>query len=123
MTLNFDKLDGLVPVIVQDAANSVVLMVAFMNREAWEQTLATGLATFWSRTRSKLWLKGENSGHRLVVREVLTDCDEDTVILKVDAQGPGVCHEGYSSCFFRTLQNGEWVITAQRQFDPKEVYA
>ncbi len=122
MKLNFVKLDGLIPTIVQDAISAEVLMVAFMNEEAWRMTLETGYATFWSRTRGKLWLKGESSGHRLVVREVLTDCDQDAIVLKVEAQGPGVCHEGYASCFFKTLKDREWIVAADRTFDPAEVY-
>lgn len=122
MNLDFDKLDGLIPAIVQDAISAEVLMVAFMNEEAWRMTLQTGYATFWSRTRGRLWLKGESSGHRLVVQEVLTDCDTDAIILKVEAQGPGVCHEGYESCFFKALRDGEWIVTANRTFNPTEVY-
>jgi phosphoribosyl-AMP cyclohydrolase len=123
MNIDFKKTDGLVPAIVQDATTNEVLMVAFMNEEAWAKTVETGFATFWSRSRGKLWLKGESSGHRLVVKEILTDCDMDSIVLKVDALGPGVCHEGYTSCFFRTLIGGEWVVTGVKGFDPKEVYA
>lgn len=123
MKLDFGKLDGLVPAIVQDATSGEVLMVAFMNEEAWNKTLESGFATFWSRTRQKLWLKGESSGHQLLVRQALTDCDTDSVVLKVDVNGPGVCHEGYMSCFYRTLVDGEWTVTAERSFDPAAVYA
>lgn len=123
MEIDFEKMEGLVPAIVQDSQSGEVLMVAFMNREAWEKTLETGFATFWSRSRGKLWLKGESSGHRLAVKEILTDCDQDALVLKVEAMGPGVCHEGYKSCFFRTLQDGEWVVTGEKGFDPSEVYA
>lgn len=122
MNLNFDKLDGIVPAIVQDASSGEVLMVAFMNDEAWQLTLETGYATFWSRTRNRIWLKGESSGHKLAVLEILSDCDQDAIVLKVDAQGLGVCHEGYGSCFFKTLRDGAWVVTASRTFDPTEVY-
>jgi phosphoribosyl-AMP cyclohydrolase len=123
MQIDFSKMDGLVPAIVQDVVTGEVLMVAFMNEEAWLKTVETGFATFWSRSRGKLWLKGESSGHKLVVKEALTDCDQDSIVLKVEALGPGVCHEGYTSCFFRTLRDGEWVVTGQKSFDPKEVYA
>jgi phosphoribosyl-AMP cyclohydrolase len=123
MNIDFEKMDGLVPAIVQDATTREVLMVAFMNEESWRKTVETGFATFWSRSRGKLWLKGESSGHKLVVKEALTDCDQDAILLKVEALGPGVCHEGYTSCFFRTLCDGEWQITGTKGFDPKEVYA
>ena len=82
----------------------------------------TGFATFWSRSRNKLWLKGESSGHRLVVKEISTDCDLDTVLVKVEALGPGVCHEGYQSCFFRKLDGGEWQISEAKTYDPNAVY-
>jgi phosphoribosyl-AMP cyclohydrolase len=123
MKIDFEKTGGLVPAIVQDATSGEILMVAFMNEEAWTRTVETGFATFWSRSRGKLWLKGESSGHKLIVKGALTDCDQDAIVLKVDAIGPGVCHEGYKSCFFRTLQDGEWVVTGEKGFDPKEVYA
>lgn len=123
MQIDFSKLDGLVPAIIQDAASGEILMVGFMNEEAWLKTVETGFATFWSRSRNKLWLKGESSGHRLVVKEAFTDCDQDTIVLKVEAIGPGVCHEGYRSCFFRKLDDGEWKVQGERAFDPKEVYA
>jgi phosphoribosyl-AMP cyclohydrolase len=122
MNLDFSKLDGLVPAVIQDHATGRVLMVGFMNDEAFRKTVETGFATFYSRSRNKLWLKGESSGHRLVVREIQTDCDVDTVLVKVEALGPGVCHEGYQSCFFRTLREGEWAVTEERAYDPKEVY-
>ena len=122
MDLDFTKLDGLVAAVIQDATSGRVLMVGFMNEEAFRNTVETGYATFYSRSRNKLWLKGESSGHRLVVKEISTDCDRDAVLLKVDAQGPGVCHEGYQSCFFRQLENKEWKITEARAYDPAAVY-
>ncbi len=122
MNLNFEKLNGLVTAVVQDAESGDVLMVAFMNADAWQRTLETGVATFWSRSREKLWIKGESSGHKLMVKEILTDCDQDAVVLKVEALGPGVCHEGYRSCFYKTLNDGAWVVSAPRSFDPSEVY-
>ena len=108
MNLDFQKLDGLVTAVIQDHASGRVLMVGFMNEEAFRKTVETGFATFYSRSRNKLWLKGESSGHRLVVKEIATDCDQDAVLVKVEALGPGVCHEGYESCFFRRLEDGEW---------------
>jgi phosphoribosyl-AMP cyclohydrolase len=123
MTLDFNKLDGLVPAVIQDAGSGRVLMVGFMNEEAWKRTVESGFATFYSRSRNKLWLKGESSGHRLVVKSIQTDCDQDTVLIQVEAQGPGVCHEGYASCFFRTLGQGEWRITESQTYDPKAVYS
>ena len=122
MDLDFSKLDGLVAAVIQDAASGRVLMVGFMNEEAFRKTVETGYATFYSRSRNKLWLKGESSGHRLVVKEISTDCDKDAVLLKVDALGPGVCHEGYQSCFFRRLDGNEWKITEARAYDPAAVY-
>ena len=122
MRLDFAKLDGLVPAVIQDFGTGRVLMVGFMNEEAFRQTVETGFATFYSRSRGKLWLKGETSGHRLAVREISTDCDEDTVLLRVDALGPGVCHNGYRSCFYRTLRDGRWDVGEERAYNPKEVY-
>jgi phosphoribosyl-AMP cyclohydrolase len=121
-TLDYTKLDGLVPAVVQDAATSRVLMVGFMNEEAFRKTVETGFVTFYSRTRNKLWMKGESSGHKLVVREISTDCDVDTVLVKVEALGPGVCHEGYESCFYRKLDGNEWVESEPRAYDPAAVY-
>jgi phosphoribosyl-AMP cyclohydrolase len=120
--LDFAKLDGLLPAVIQDWQTGRVLMVGFMNEASFAKTVETGFATFYSRSRKKLWLKGESSGHRLVVKEIQTDCDADCVLVKVDALGPGVCHEGYQSCFFRTLENGEWKENAPRAYDPKAVY-
>jgi phosphoribosyl-AMP cyclohydrolase len=122
MNLDFQKSDGLITAVVQDHASGRVLMVGYMNEEAFRKTVESGYATFYSRSRRKLWLKGETSGHRLVVREIATDCDRDAVLLKVEAQGPGVCHEGYESCFFRRLDNGEWKIADSRAYDPQSVY-
>jgi len=102
--IDFDKMQGLAPAIVQDAANGEVLMLGFMNREAWERTMSTGYATFFSRTRNQLWTKGETSGNRLKLVSAATDCDVDTVLLKVSVEGDGlVCHEGTRSCFTKEL--------------------
>ena len=122
MNLDFQKAGGLVTAVIQDHATGRVLMVGYMNEEAFRKTVETGFATFYSRSRQKLWLKGETSGHRLVVKEISTDCDADAVLVRVDALGPGVCHEGYQSCFFRTLENGEWKIAEERAYDPNNVY-
>jgi phosphoribosyl-AMP cyclohydrolase len=122
MILDFDKLGGLVPAIIQDAASGRVLMLGFMNDEAFRKTVQTGFATFFSRSRNKLWLKGESSGHRLVVKEISTDCDQDAVLIKVEAMGPGVCHEGYQSCFFRRLAGDEWQVVEGQSYDPQTVY-
>jgi phosphoribosyl-ATP pyrophosphohydrolase/phosphoribosyl-AMP cyclohydrolase len=103
-TIDFDKMQGLAPAVVQDEATGEVLMLGFMNREAYEKTLRTGYATFYSRTRNKLWTKGETSGNRLRVTSAVTDCDRDTVLLRVQVEGEGlVCHRGTRSCFTRPL--------------------
>lgn len=121
-SLNFSKLDGLLPAVVQDHASGRVLMVGFMNEEAFQLTAATGVVTFYSRSRSKLWVKGESSGHKLLVRGMATDCDRDCVLVQVEALGPGVCHDGYASCFYRQFEDGEWKTTEARAFDPAAVY-
>ena len=120
--MDFSKLDGLIPAVVQDESTNEVLMVGFMNEEAWRKTVETGFVTFYSRTRNKLWMKGESSGHRLIVKEIRTDCDQDALVIRVEAVGPGVCHEGYESCFFKRLQGEAWQVVDQPAFDPKAVY-
>jgi phosphoribosyl-AMP cyclohydrolase len=122
MTLDFDKAGGLTPAVVQDHATGRVLMLGYMNQEAFRKTVETGFVTFYSRSRQKLWMKGESSGHRLLVKEISTDCDRDAVLVKVEALGPGVCHEGYQSCFFRRLEDREWKISEERSYDPAAVY-
>jgi phosphoribosyl-AMP cyclohydrolase len=122
MDLDFSKSDGLITAVIQDHASGRVLMVGFMNEESFRKTVETGYATFYSRSRKKLWLKGESSGHRLVVKEISTDCDRDALLVKVEALGPGVCHEGYESCFYRRLQDGRWVESEERAYDPVAVY-
>src|SRR6476661_10044488 len=121
MNLDFSKADGLITAVIQDAASSRVLMVGYMNEEAFRKTVETGYATFYSRSRRKLWLKGETSGHRLVVKDISTDCDRDALLVRVEALGPGVCHEGYQSCFFRRLANGQWTVSEPRAYDPDTV--
>ena len=135
--LDFDKQNGLITAVVQDAKTHRVLMVGYMNREAFDKTIATGHVTFfsrsrqklwikgessWSRSRGKLWRKGETSGHKLVVKTIATDCDQDALVIQVEALGPGVCHEGYESCFFRTLDQGNWRVTEEKMYDPNAVY-
>jgi phosphoribosyl-AMP cyclohydrolase len=122
MQLDFDKLNGLVPAVIQDHTSGRVLMVGFMNEEAFHKTVETGYATFFSRSRNKLWLKGESSGHRLLVKEISTDCDSDAVLVRVEALGPGVCHNGYQSCFYRSLTDREWITKDERSYDPEAVY-
>jgi phosphoribosyl-AMP cyclohydrolase len=123
MDLDFTKLDGLLPAIVQDASTGEVLMLGFMNEEAYAATQASGEVTFFSRSRNKLWRKGEQSGHVLRVREMRVDCDVDTLLIRVEPVGPGVCHEGYRSCFFRRLSDaGAAEIVEERVFDPNAVY-
>ncbi len=120
MELKFQ--DGLIPAIVQDKRSGKVLMLGYMNQEAFDQTQRTGCVTFFSRSRQKLWVKGETSGHRLQVREVRVDCDADAILVQADLSGPGCCHLGYKSCFFRSISPGGTEIIAQREFDPAEVY-
>jgi phosphoribosyl-AMP cyclohydrolase len=121
--IDFNKQGGLVPAVVQEAGNGQVLMLAYMNPESLRLTLETGKAHYWSRSRQKLWLKGATSGHVQLVREVLVDCDGDTLVLRVEQKGPGACHTGYRSCFYRRLNpDGSLVTIGQPGFDPKEVY-
>ena len=123
MDPDFTKLGGLLPAVIQDAASGEVLMLGFMNEEAYAATQASGEVTFFSRSRNKLWRKGEQSGHVLKVREIRVDCDVDALLIRVDAVGPGVCHEGYRSCFFRELSaGGEAKLVGERTFDPRAVY-
>jgi phosphoribosyl-AMP cyclohydrolase len=118
----FEKSGGLVPAIAQDAETGQVLMLAWMNREAYEETLRTGRACYYSRSRGKLWRKGEESGNVQEVREVYLDCDADTGLLKVRQVGGAACHEGYPSCFFRRVEGGQLKVVGERVFDPDQVY-
>ena len=120
--IDFNKGNGLVPAIVQDANTGEVLMLAYMNRESWEKTVKTGKATYFSRSRKKLWVKGESSGHVQEVTQIFMDCDADTVLLKVIQHGGAACHTGYRSCFFKQFDQGRWQEVGERVFDPKEVY-
>jgi phosphoribosyl-AMP cyclohydrolase len=119
----FEKHNGLVPAIVQDDVTGEVLMLGFMNEEALAETQRTQQAVFFSRSRNKLWKKGESSGHVLNVKEVRVDCDCDTILVRVQPIGPGVCHEGYRSCFYRKLEkDGSATVTEERAFAPEDVY-
>ncbi len=120
--LDFDKQDGLITAVVQDAHTRRVLMVGYMNREALDKTTATGNVTFFSRSRQKLWTKGETSGHVLRMKSLAVDCDGDALLVEAEPVGPGVCHAGYESCFYRTWADGEWVISEERAYDPDAVY-
>ena len=122
ITLDFEKTGGLIPAIVQDYQTGEVLMLAYMNEEAWNETLSTGLATFYSRSRSTLWVKGKTSGHIQNVKEIRIDCDDDTVLLKVEQVGGAACHTGHRSCFYKLVENGAVRIVGEPVFDPKEVY-
>ena len=121
--LDFEKsADGLLPAIVQDAKTGEVLMLAYINRESWHKTLQTGKAHYWSRSRNKLWLKGESSGNVQRIKDIFVDCDQDTVVFKVEQLGGAACHKGYRSCFYRCLKNNELEITGKQVFDPADVY-
>lgn len=123
LKLNFNKLDGLVPAVVQDYQSGDVLMVGFMNQEAWETTLRIGKATFYSRTRNTLWTKGLTSGNVQLVKEIRIDCDDDTVLLKVEQVGGAACHTGHRSCFYKRVNDDASVtVIGEPLFDPKEVY-
>lgn len=119
---DFAKGEGLVPVITQDWQTKEVLMLAYMNREAWLHTLSTGKATYWSRSRNSLWIKGESSGNVQHVKGIYIDCDNDTVLLQVEQIGEAACHTGYQSCFYRKLLEGKIEVTGKKIFNPEEVY-
>jgi phosphoribosyl-AMP cyclohydrolase len=119
---DFRDAETLLPAIVQDAATGRVLMLAYMNQAAWEATLASGEAVYYSRSRRRLWKKGEESGHVQRVRAAYVDCDADAILLRVEQVGGAACHEGFESCFFRRHADGEWVVEEDRVFEPKQVY-
>lgn len=121
-SLKFDA-NGLIPAIIQDHATGQVLMMAWMNRDSLEQTIKTGKTHFFSRSRNKLWLKGESSGHIQQVRSIATDCDQDVLLIKVQQSG-AACHDGYYSCFYRQYQSetSDWKIVGDKLFDPQKVY-
>lgn len=120
--LEFNKLGGLVPAIVQDNETGEILMLAYMNQEALNATLSTGKATYYSRSRQTLWVKGETSGNVQLVKEIRIDCDDDTVLIKVEQLGGAACHTGHRSCFYKKVENGTIRIVGEPVFDPKEVY-
>ncbi len=122
MELNFEKAGGIVPAIAQDAETGEVLMLAWMNKESYEETMRTGRVCYFSRSRNKLWRKGEESGNVQEVQEVFVDCDADTVLIKVKQVGGAACHEGYKSCFFRKLEGDQVQVIGERVFDPEQVY-
>lgn len=123
VNIDFDKADGLVPAIIQDHRSGEVLMLGFMNSASLAETQRSGEVVFFSRSRNRLWKKGESSGHVLNVRELRVDCDADALLVRVEAVGPGVCHEGYRSCFFRKLEaDGSAKIVNERTFAPEMVY-
>jgi phosphoribosyl-AMP cyclohydrolase len=122
ITPDFAKGDGLVPAIVQDAETNDVLMLAYMNSESWEATLKTGKATYWSRSRQALWMKGESSGNVQLVKNIFIDCDNDTILLQVEQLGGAACHTGHKSCFYRKLDGGDFIIVGEKIFNPEEVY-
>jgi phosphoribosyl-AMP cyclohydrolase len=121
-SIDFEKGQGLIAAIVQDWKTGEVLMIAYMNAQSWAKTQETGKACFWSRSRQKLWLKGESSGHVQIVKEAYLDCDNDAILLKVEQVGGAACHTGYRSCFYRRIVDGRTVTIGERVFDPKEVY-
>ena len=122
MLLNFDKAGGLLPAVVQESGTGKILMVGYMNAEAYQKTLATGNVTFFSRSRNCLWTKGESSGHVLKLHDILVDCDLDTLLVVAEQLGPGTCHNGYHSCFYRRIQGDTLSEAEPPTYDPKQVY-
>lgn len=122
MSPDFSKQNGLLPVIAQCAVSGKVLMLAYMNELAWQKTIETGKAHYWSRSRQKLWMKGEESGNVQLIRDIYVDCDSDTILLKIEQVGGAACHTGFESCFHRRYVDGRFEVEGVRIFDPKEVY-
>jgi Phosphoribosyl-AMP cyclohydrolase len=123
INLDFKKEKGLIPVIAQDIKTGQVLMLAYMNENAWEKTLETGEAHYWSRSRQELWHKGGTSGHVQKVKEIYVDCDNDSILLKIDQIGRAACHSGYESCFYTKVNHdGTTAIIGEKVFDPEKVY-
>jgi len=121
--LDFSKSsDGLIPAIAQDYKTGEVLMLAYINEESWAETLKSGYATYWTRSRQKLWKKGESSGNLQEVKEILVDCDEDTVVFKVNQIGDAACHVGYRSCFYRKVEGDQLITVGKKVFNPEDVY-
>ena len=122
VTLDFKKIGGLVPAIIQDHLTGEVLMLGFMNEESWNLTLKEGTVVFYSRSRNKLWKKGETSGHVQIVKEIRVDCDDDTLLIRVEQVGGAACHTGHRSCFFRKLDGSDLVADGTLVFNPEDVY-
>lgn len=121
--LDFSKSeDGLIPAIAQDYKTGEVLMLAYINEESWKETLKSGNATYWTRSRQKLWKKGESSGNVQIIKEILVDCDDDTVIFKIDQVGDAACHTGYRSCFYRVVDGDDLKTVGKKVFNPEDVY-
>ncbi len=120
--LDFPKQDGLVPAIAQDARSGEILMLAYMNQESWDLTLQSGLAHYWSRSRNKIWKKGESSGNVQEIKEIRIDCDADAVVLKINQIGDAACHTGYRSCFHLLVKGNDTVVDGTKVFDPASVY-
>ncbi len=120
--LDFDKQGGLIPIIAQDSETGEVLMMAYANRDSWKLTMETGIVHYWSRSRNKLWKKGETSGNVQEIREIRVDCDNDCVLIKIKQVGKAACHTGHVSCFYRVVRNGELAVDGERVFDPDKVY-
>lgn len=120
--LDFEKENGLVPAIAQDYKTGKVLMLAYMNEESWKKTLETGIVHYWSRSRQKLWKKGESSGNIQKVKEIRVDCDDDCVLLTIEQVGEAACHTGYQSCFYRKIEDDTLKVDGTKIFDPKEKY-
>lgn len=121
--LDFDKAGGLIPAIAQDYKSGEVLMMAYINKQSWELTLDTGIAHYWSRSRGKLWKKGESSGNVQMIKEIRVDCDDDCVLFKVEQIGDAACHTGYRSCFYRKVESGSLSADGVKVFNPDEVYS
>ena len=122
INLDFNKTGGLIPAIVQDYQTGEILMLAYMNPDAFNATLSTGKATYYSRSRQTLWVKGETSGNIQRIKEIYIDCDDDTVLLKVEQLGGAACHTGHRSCFYKKIEDGSIRVTEEPVFDPREVY-
>jgi phosphoribosyl-AMP cyclohydrolase len=122
LKIDFEKSGGLIPAIAQDAETGEVLMLAYVNEESWNETLKSGCATYWSRSRSKLWKKGESSGNVQKIKEILVDCDNDTLVFKVEQSGGAACHPGHRTCCYRNLVDGKLETIGEKGVDPDEVY-
>ena len=120
--LDFEKAGGLIPAIAQDYKTGEVLMMAFINEESWKLSLETSIVHYWSRSRNKLWKKGESSGNMQMIKDIRVDCDNDCVLFVVDQIGDAACHTGYKSCFYRKAENGQLVTDGEKVFDPEKVY-